>query len=84
MGKKGIILKDHSRIAFMRRDMGHIATPDVDGPLRRFFKAGNDSKGCCLSTAARTQEGEELSLLDENGNIIHSNDTVVEDFLNSF
>jgi len=55
-----IALKDHGDIAILWRDLGHIATIDLDAARGHRFQAGDHAQGGGLATTRRAQQHHEF------------------------
>ena len=61
---QGEILKDHLHVASADGDVIDRHSADQDGAGVRYFKAGDKSKGCGLTTAALADDYEKLTAMD--------------------
>ncbi|MOA25657.1 hypothetical protein D3C78_1463960 [compost metagenome] len=70
--KECIPLEDHVDTSTLRRKMCRIQTTDKKLTLRGLFKSGDDPHQSCLTTAARSQQGQNLPFLDLKIDVIQS------------
>jgi hypothetical protein len=70
--KQRIILKDHGRIALVRRDIVDASISEINLPLIGRVKPRHESKGRRFPTATGTQERREASPFDLQRNMIDS------------
>ena len=70
--KQCIALEYHRCITFVGRQFINRLISQIDFSLIRALKAGNHSKGCSLSTAGRSKQGNKAAWLDHQIGIIHS------------
>src|SRR5262249_17197209 len=63
--------------ADLQRLLEHVVTRDPGCPARRRHEAGEDPHGRRLAGAVRTQEADDLSLLDREGHVLDGRDRPV-------
>jgi len=71
MGEQGVVLEHGVYRAVIGRHVVHRFALDVDDAAAWLFKAGNQAQGGCLSAAAGTQQGEKLSRLDAEVDLLY-------------
>ena len=62
--KQRVALKDHAEIAVARLEIVHHAPVDADFARGRILEAGNHAQGGRLAAAGRSDEHDELAVLD--------------------
>jgi hypothetical protein len=71
MRKDGIGLEHHVHRALVGRDVSHVLAVDQDPALGRHLEAGQHAQQCRLAAARWPEQGEELSRLDVEADIVH-------------
>ncbi len=71
MRVQGVVLEDHCDIAVLGLHGGDILIADEDAALVDLFEAGKHAQGRGLTTARRTNQNQELAILDVKVQIIH-------------
>jgi hypothetical protein len=70
MWEKGIFLKHHTEVAFMRRDVSNILAAKADCPCFFSFKSCQQAQQCRFSGAGRPKKTEDLALLKRETDIL--------------
>src|SRR6185437_4025146 len=67
---QGVALEDHRDVAILRGYVVDPAVADVDVARRGLFEAGDQAQRGALATARRTDENQELLVVDLNRQIV--------------
>ena len=71
VGEQRVGLEDRVHVALVRREVGHVASAQVDGPERRLLEAADHPQRGRLPAARRPQHAEELALLDVEREVVN-------------
>ena len=70
MGEEGVALEDRVDLALVGGEVGDVAAVEEDAAGVRLLEAGREAQHGRLAAAARAEEGEELALLDLEGDVV--------------
>ena len=84
MGIEGVVLEDHGDITILRSDIVHEGSIDIQLAVGNILKSRNHAKGGGLAASGRTDQNDELLVLDVQVDIMNSRYLVVVDLLQTF
>ena len=70
MGEDGVVLEDHADVALMRRYVVDTPVAEVEVAALDGVEAGDHAEQGRLAAAGGTEQGEEFSLMDGDGNAV--------------
>ncbi len=79
-----VVLEDHRDVAILRREVVHDALPDRDRPVADLLEARDHAQRGRLAAARRSDEDEELAVLDVEREVLHGVDPSVVELVHLF
>ncbi len=77
MGIKGVALEDHGDVAVFRRDVVDNLVSDQNFTFSDFFEASQTAQSRGFSAAGRTDQHQELFVLDCKIEILHGDNVAI-------
>ena len=79
-----VVLEDHRDVAILRGEVVHDALADRDRPVADLLEAGDHAQRGRLAAARRSDEDEELAVLDVERQVLHGVDSSVVELVHFF